>query len=113
MKKGRMMTATVFAEEMSVSYPTVVRWLKRKLVPGAERKESPERGVWREIPEAALQMDRPPAGRKPTTAAASPATERRDTADKDKGDPVRASMLSLRDGLSALLDRYEAQSGSK
>jgi hypothetical protein len=34
------MTATVFAEEMGVSYPTVVRWLKRKTVPGAVLRES-------------------------------------------------------------------------
>lgn len=59
------MTATVFADEMGVSYPTVVRWLKRGLVPNAELKEAPERGKWWEIPETSLQMERPPAGRKP------------------------------------------------
>ncbi len=66
------MTATVFAEEMGVSYPTVVRWLKRKLVPGAELKQSPDRGKWWEIPEEALTMARPKPGPK-TNAEATPA----------------------------------------
>ena len=35
----------------------------------------------------------------------------RDIANKDKDDPIRASVLSLREGLSALLDKYEAQDG--
>jgi len=56
------MTATVFAERMGVNYSTVMRWLKRKLVPGAELQESPERGKWWEIPESALQMERPKWG---------------------------------------------------
>jgi hypothetical protein len=64
-KEGRVMTATVFAEEMGVSYPTVVRWLKRKIVPGAILRESPDRGKWWEIPEVALQMERPKSGPKP------------------------------------------------
>lgn len=64
MKKGRTMTATVFAEEMGVSYPTVVRWLKRQLVPGAVLKESPDRGKWWEIPQDALKMERPKTGPK-------------------------------------------------
>ena len=34
---------------------------------------------------------------------------RKDIADKDKDDPVRAAVLSLRDRLSALLDRYEGE----
>lgn len=53
------MTATVFAERMGVDYSTVMRWLRRQLVPGAELQESPERGKWWEIPESALQMERP------------------------------------------------------
>jgi hypothetical protein len=67
MTKGKTMTATVFADEMGVSYPTVVRWLKRKLVPGAILKESPDRGKWWEIPESALQMERPKSGPKTGT----------------------------------------------
>ena len=56
------MTATVFAEEMDVSYATAVRWLKRKLVPGAILRESSDRGKWWEIPESALKMQRPKPG---------------------------------------------------
>jgi hypothetical protein len=68
MKKGRPpMTATNFAKEMGISYPTVIRWLDRKLVPGAELKESPERGKWWEIPESALKMERPTPGPKKGT----------------------------------------------
>jgi hypothetical protein len=62
MKKGRLMTATVFAQEMGVDYSTVIRWLKRQIVPGAVLRESPERGKWWEIPETALQMERPKWG---------------------------------------------------
>ena len=36
---------------------------------------------------------------------------RREIADKDKEDPVRVSVLSLRDRLSALMDKHEAQDG--
>jgi hypothetical protein len=38
---------------------------------------------------------------------------RRDIANKDKDDPVRAAVLSLRDRLAALLDRHEEQSATK
>ena len=63
----KTMPATVFAERMGVDYSTVVRWLKRKIVPGAVLRESPDRGKWWEIPEAALSFERPKAGRKPLT----------------------------------------------
>lgn len=56
------MTATAFAKEMRVDYSTVMRWLKRELVPGAVLMESPERGKWWEIPESALEMERPKWG---------------------------------------------------
>lgn len=67
-KKGtenEMMTGTQFAEKMGVNYTTVVRWLKRKIVPGAELRESPTRGKWWEIPPEALQMERPRWGGPP------------------------------------------------
>jgi hypothetical protein len=64
MGKERMMTAVTFAEEMNVDYATVIRWLSRKLVPGAELHEPvPGMKVW-QIPESALQMQRPLPGRK-------------------------------------------------
>ncbi len=67
------MTATNFAREMGISYPTVIRWLDRQLVPGAELKESPERGKWWEIPETALKMERPTPG--PKKGSKRPATD--------------------------------------
>src|SRR5215813_9485242 len=73
MKKGRLMTATVFAQEMGVDYSTVMRWLKRQLVPGAVLRESEERGKWWEIPEAALQMERPKWGGPKRSRATKPA----------------------------------------
>ena len=62
---GEMMTGTQFAEKMGVNYSTVVRWLKRQLVPGAVLCESPTRGKWWEIPPEALQMERPRWGGPP------------------------------------------------
>ena len=38
---------------------------------------------------------------------------RRDITNKDEGNPIRANVLFLRDRLSALLDKYEAQSDSE
>lgn len=37
---------------------------------------------------------------------------RRDIADKDRDDPLRRTVLGLRDQLSLLLDRYEGQPGA-
>jgi len=59
-----MFTAVKFADEMGISYPTMVRWLKRGLVPGATLEETPAGSYW-QIPETALTMERPKAGRKP------------------------------------------------
>jgi hypothetical protein len=57
------MTAKQFAGEMNVNYRTALNWLDAGLVPGAERKTSPIGEYW-EIPEAALQMERPKPGPK-------------------------------------------------
>jgi len=64
-----MFTAVKFAEEMGISYPTMVRWLKRGLVPGATLEETPVGTYW-QIPESALTMERPKAGRKPKAESA-------------------------------------------
>jgi predicted site-specific integrase-resolvase len=63
-KRRGKMTARIFAEEMDVDYSTVIRWLKQGLVPGAELKESEDRGKWWEIPQSALKMKTPKPGRK-------------------------------------------------
>lgn len=57
------MTAVRFAKQMGVDYSTVVRWLKQGIVPGAEAVETPVGRIW-QIPESALLMERPKAGRK-------------------------------------------------
>ncbi|HYE72615.1 MAG TPA: hypothetical protein VEF04_04755 [Blastocatellia bacterium] len=63
-KKERMLTAVQFSKEIGASYPTVINWLDKGLVPNAE-KITDERGtVWR-IPESALKMSRPKRGPKP------------------------------------------------
>ena len=75
-----MFTAVKFADEMGISYPTIVRWLKRNLVPGAEQVETPMGNVW-QIPESALQMERPPVGRKPKSATDGEVSTATDAAD--------------------------------
>ncbi len=57
------MTATEFAQTMEYDYSTVMRWLRRGLVPGAKFVEiSGSFGVW-QIPEEALKMEKPRTGR--------------------------------------------------
>lgn len=63
------MTARQFAEAMEVEYATVVRWLKKNLVPGAELREVMPGVKWWEIPYTALEMERPKAGRKKAKGA--------------------------------------------
>ena len=87
------MTATNFAREMGISYPTVIRWLDRQLVPGAELKESPERGKWWEIPETALEMERPTPG---------PKKGSKRTATKSEGEASTVINASDDDQLSAI-----------
>ena len=58
------MTAVAFAEAMDVDYTTVMRWLRNQLVPGAKQIEPiPGMTIW-QIPENALQMERPKSGPK-------------------------------------------------
>ena len=60
------MTAVEFAKAMDYDYSTVMRWLRRGLVPGAEFmpvSESGKFGIWR-IPQSALQMEKPRPGRR-------------------------------------------------
>jgi hypothetical protein len=65
MTKTRKLTAVQFSKELGVSYPTVMSWLSQGIVPGAVKK-SDNRGEYWEIPESALQMERPKRGRKPS-----------------------------------------------
>lgn len=65
-KEQTHMTAVEFAKAMDYDYTTIIRWLKKGLVPGAEFVEvSGKFGVWR-IPQTALEMPIPRLGRKKT-----------------------------------------------
>jgi hypothetical protein len=76
MKEQRFMTAVEFAKEMDYDYTTIIRWLKKDLVPGAEFVEiSGSFGVWR-IPESALSMPIPRLGRKKKAAKKEAATKK-------------------------------------
>ena len=58
MRKGTM-TARQFAEETGSAYTTVMLWLKKGLIPGAELKED-ARGPYWEIPASALRTFKKP-----------------------------------------------------
>ncbi len=59
------MTAKEFARQMEVNYRTVLNWLRRGLVPGAEEKDLPIGGSYWEIPYSALAMIKPKRGPQP------------------------------------------------
>ena len=68
------MTAVAFAEAMDVDYTTVMRWLRNQLVPGAKQIEPiPGMTIW-QIPEDALQLERPKSGPKRGAKKGEPAT---------------------------------------
>jgi hypothetical protein len=65
------MTAVEFAQAIDYDYTTIMRWLKRGLVPGAKFVEvSGKFGVW-QIPQEALSMTPPRLGRKKVAAKKS------------------------------------------
>lgn len=53
-----------FAQRMDINYTTAVRWLKLRLIKGAKLRTVGRVKVW-EIPESALNMERPKRGYKP------------------------------------------------
>ncbi len=53
------MTARQFANKTGAAYTTVMLWLKRGIIPGAELKED-QRGVYWEIPISALKTFKKP-----------------------------------------------------
>lgn len=55
-------TPREFARVMGVSYPCVIRWLKRGTIPGAVKEKSPVGEFWL-IPVDALKMSKPKRGR--------------------------------------------------
>lgn len=50
-----MLTARQFAKRAGVAYPTVIKWLKENLIPGAEMKRSPQFGNYWDIPADSLK----------------------------------------------------------
>jgi hypothetical protein len=46
MGKKKMITTTQFAKDHGLAYPTVARWAKAGIIPGAEREETPRGPVW-------------------------------------------------------------------
>ena len=64
MSKKGMITAREFADAVQTPYPTVMRWLKKGLVPGAVFDESsPRGGVWW-VPRSAIKtVSHPKIGR--------------------------------------------------
>ena len=49
-----MLTAKKFAERAGITYPTVIAWLKKGLVPGAEFVEGSPLGSYWQIPADSL-----------------------------------------------------------
>lgn len=65
-----MLTAKEFARRAGITYPTIMRWLKSGLVPGAKLMEGTPFGTFWQIPATSLdkvQKQRP--GPKPKKAA--------------------------------------------
>jgi len=63
-----LMTTKQFAEKMGVNYRTALNWLEAGLVPRAKKRSSLAGEHW-EIPEMALQMERPKRGPKASKKA--------------------------------------------
>jgi len=57
MKKGKpeTLTAKKFAERAGVTYPTVISWLKKGLIPGAQFVEEAPLGPYCQIPAESLE----------------------------------------------------------
>lgn len=61
-----MLTAKKFAERVGVTYPTVIAWLKKGLVPGAKLQEDTQFGTYWEIPVTSLdKVQKQKTGPKP------------------------------------------------
>jgi len=62
--KAKMITPKQYAEQIETPYSTVMRWLQRDLIPGAEKQELPFGGWYYAIPADAPRPDLKP-GPKP------------------------------------------------
>lgn len=69
-EKPEMLTARQFAARSGVSYVTVMGWLRKKLVPGAELRENTPLGTYWEIPASSVgKVTRQKRGPKPKAQA--------------------------------------------
>lgn len=66
-RKPTMITPKQYAEQIETPYPTVMRWLQKELIPGAEKRELPFGGWYYAIPEGTPPPDLKP-GPKPKSA---------------------------------------------
>jgi predicted site-specific integrase-resolvase len=71
MLRGQMLTAKKFAERAGVTYPTVISWLKKGLIPGAEFVEDSPLGPYWQIPVESLEkVQKQKTGPKPAKKGA-------------------------------------------
>jgi hypothetical protein len=78
-EKAEMLTAKKFAQRAGITYPTMMAWLKKGLVPGAVLKEDSNFGKYWEIPATSLdEVQKQKTGPKPAigTVEANPAKKR-------------------------------------
>jgi hypothetical protein len=85
-----MLTARQFAKRAGVAYPTVIKWLKENLIPGAEMKKSVQFGNYWDIPATSLKSvtkrkPGPKKGSKRMKAAAGASTKTTRGAAKKRG----------------------------
>ena len=65
--KKDVITTHEFAEHFGAAYTTVMTWLQRGIIPGAQLVDAPRGAVW-EIPAAALETFKPPRMGRPKGA---------------------------------------------
>lgn len=85
--KKDVITTYEFAEHFGAAYTTVMTWLQRGIIPGAQLVDAPRGAVW-EIPVTALNTFKPPRMGRPKGAkgkaekSAKPKKSRKGKAEK-------------------------------
>lgn len=72
-----MLTARQFAEARNVAYTTVINWLNKTLLPGAEKEELAYGGFMWLIPENAIAPELKPGPKAKKESGAKPAKKAR------------------------------------
>jgi hypothetical protein len=62
-EKPKMLTPKQYAERVEAAYSTVMSWLQRDLIPGAQKQELPSGGWYYVVPEDAPKPDLKPGPR--------------------------------------------------